>query len=237
MPHIHYINHVPFENPAYIQKWAGEKGFSQTTTNAFSGGYYPEAAEFDWLVVMGGPMGVHDEAHYKWLKPEKALIKQAIKAGKVVIGVCLGAQLIAEALGARVYKAAYKEIGWYPVNLTSAGSKHPLTADLPGEFTAFHWHGDVFELPLDAVRLVESERTPNQAFVFAGRVVGLQFHMEMRAHEINLLIDNSLEELIDAPYIQSPEAMRSGFAHISPMNGYMHRLLDRLYAAEKTQGF
>lgn len=208
----------------------------ESTTHVYAGGMYPPVTAFDWLVVMGGPMGVYDADKHSWMISEKRLLEEAIKAGKVVIGVCLGSQLVAEALGARVYKARYKEIGWYPVALTESGADHPLTAFFPKEFTAFHWHGDVFDLPAHSLRLLTSERTPNQAFVYNERVLGLQLHLELQQHDINLIIDNSLEELEDAPYIQQPATMRSRFEHITGMNRLLHRMLDELLAANPAPG-
>jgi GMP synthase-like glutamine amidotransferase len=154
---IHYLQHVPFETPGEITAWASRKGHIVTASRVFAGEPVPEADRYDWLVVMGGPMGVEDESAHDWLSREKRAIASAIEHGKTVVGVCLGAQLIAAVLGARVYRNATKEIGWFPVTLTKSGGSHALTKDLPAQFSAFHWHGDTFDPPAGADHLMRSE--------------------------------------------------------------------------------
>ena len=169
---IHCLQHVPFEGPAGIDDWAARKGYPVTTTLLFEHGKLPDREAFDWLVVMGGPMGVRDETDYPWMANEKALIGAAIAAGKTVIGVCLSAQLIAAALGARVYPNAHREIGWFPVALTDQGRASDLFAFLPHRFEVFHWHGDIFGLPDGAVHLAHSEGCEHQVFTLCGPGAG-----------------------------------------------------------------
>ncbi len=124
-------------------------------------------------------MNVYEEAEYPWLAAEKAFIAAAIGAGKPVLGICLGAQLIAAVLGGTVSKGPQPEIGWYPVELTPAGRELPLFAGFPDRFTALHWHGDTFSIPPGATHVASSAACANQAFAYdGGRVVGLQFHLE-----------------------------------------------------------
>ena len=146
------------------------------------------------LTVMGGPMSANDEADLSWLAPEIALVRDAIASEKIVLGVCLGAQIIAKALGAQVYAGKQKEIGWFPVR---AESGHELFDGLPGEFMAFHWHGETFDLPAHAERLASTPVTANQAFAVGSRVLGLQFHMEATTESVNALIENAADEIGD----------------------------------------
>ena len=148
---IHCLQHVPFEGPFGIADWAAARGHALRLTPLYDGVAPPEPADFDWLVIMGGPMGVGDEGRYPWLAAEKDSIRRGIAAGKTLVGVCLGAQLLAEALGARVYRHREREIGWMPIDLTAAGQASPVFGFLPLSLPVFHWHGDTFEPPASAV--------------------------------------------------------------------------------------
>jgi len=139
----------------------------------------PEVARYNGLVVLGGPMNVDDLEGYPHLATEVELIQQAIEQGIPVLGICLGAQLIAKALGARVHANGGREIGWYDVSWTSAAKDDPLFRDFGEVDKIFQWHGDVFELPAGAVHLATSQRCPHQAFRYGTNVYGLQFHLEV----------------------------------------------------------
>ena len=142
---IAVLQHVPFEGPAAIADWAAARGDRIAVAHLYRGDPLPALADFDMLTVMGGPMSVNDEAKYAWLAPEIALVREAIGAGKIVLGVCLGAQIIAKSLGAKVYAAGQKEIGWFEVKRTE--TEHPIFEGLPAAFPVFHWHGETFDLP------------------------------------------------------------------------------------------
>ncbi|MBI4388853.1 MAG: type 1 glutamine amidotransferase, partial [Nitrospinae bacterium] len=172
---LHYLQHVPFEDLANIEVWARNKGHRISQTRFFANEPLPPVEAFDWLVVLGGPMNIYEEDRYPWLADEKRFIAQAVERKKVVLGICLGAQLLADVLGGKVVKNAHKEIGWFPVSLTGEGQRSAVTRNLPQRFPAFHWHGDTFHLPTGCERLAESEACANQAFAYQGRAVGLQF--------------------------------------------------------------
>lgn len=142
---------------------------------------FPPSSAFRALVVMGGPMGVYEQDRYPFLKKEIALIRRGIAAGKPVLGICLGAQLIAAALGARVHPSARKEIGWHPIELTAAGQKDPLFRGWPRRPGVFQWHGDTFTRPPGTVLLAASPLCRHQAFRYKKNVYGLQFHIEVDA--------------------------------------------------------
>lgn len=173
---LHVIQHVEFEGPAGIADWARERGHDLAVTRPDAGQPLPGPDGYDWLVVMGGPMSANDPL--PWLAAEKRLIEGALESGKLVLGVCLGAQLLASALGAPVYRAVEKEIGWLPVRRSPGAGGSAFFEGLPERFTAYHWHGEMFDLPAGAVRLAETETCPNQAFEYGGRALGLQFHLE-----------------------------------------------------------
>ncbi|MDP6686087.1 MAG: type 1 glutamine amidotransferase, partial [Candidatus Omnitrophota bacterium] len=153
---IHYLQHVPFEGIANISKWAKAKNHTVSGSLVYENQSLPMVTEFDSLVIMGGPMGVYEDDKYPWLSKEKKYIEKAIKAEKLVFGVCLGAQLIADVLGAKVYKNQYKEIGWYDVTLTGEAKTSSVFSNLEKNFVAFHWHGDTFDIPAGAKRLAET---------------------------------------------------------------------------------
>ena len=164
----------------------------------------------DWLVVLGGPMGVHDEVACTWLRREKLYIREAIFSGRMVLGVCLGAQLIADVLGAGVRGGAYREIGWFPVE-SDHGAAPLLRGVLPGKIEAFHWHGDTFDIPAGALHTVSGEGCVNQAFQYGDRTLALQFHLETTGMGIADLVRFSGDDIVDAPLVQSPETMAEGY--------------------------
>lgn len=178
-PFVRVLQHVAPEGPGRIAAALEQQGFGVATTRIDSG--EPVPANLDGaaaLVVMGGPMGVYEADRYPHLVAEQRLIERALRDGVPVLGVCLGAQLLAATLGARVYPGPQKEIGWFPVTVMKDAVSDGLFEDAPGTFWALHWHGDVFDLPEDAVCLARSELTAHQAFRFERNAYGLLFHLE-----------------------------------------------------------
>jgi GMP synthase-like glutamine amidotransferase len=226
---IHCLQHVPFEGPARIGDWAEQRGHSLAISHLYAGDALPTLDSFDLLLIMGGPMGVADEAEHSWLAREKARIEQSITAGKSVLGICLGAQLIAEVLGARVYRNPVKEIGWFPIEFTGTGLADPLCADLPSMPMVFHWHGDTFTLPRGAVHLARSAHCEQQAFLYDGRVLGLQFHLESTPDSVAAICIHCADEITPAATIQSAAEMRAvGTQAYAAINRLLETLLDRL---------
>jgi GMP synthase-like glutamine amidotransferase len=226
---IQCIQHVPFEGPAAIAHWADARGHDLALTPLYDGVDPPRPEDFDWLVVMGGPMGVQDASIYPWLVEEKSRIAEAIAAGKTLVGVCLGAQLIAEALGARVYPNREKEIGWMPVEVTEAGRLSPLFGFLPPTFQVFHWHGDTFDPPAGAVHLARSAPCEQQSFLYDGRVLGLQFHLESTPESVAAIVAQCADEIVPAPHIQSAQRMLSaGPEDYARLRDALFGILDRL---------
>ncbi|MDT3496159.1 type 1 glutamine amidotransferase [Bacillus toyonensis] len=204
---IHYIQHVPFESPEHISTWANEKGHEITGTLLYTNNCLPSYSEFDMLVILGGPMGVYDEERYPWLGLEKQFIKGAIQHRKLVLGICLGAQLIAEVIGGKVFKNNHKEIGWFPVKLAVDAKQYDFFSEFPEEFVPFHWHADTFQLPPQAKRVAYSKGCINQAYVYEDHVVGLQFHLESSADSIERLTVHCADDIEQGTFVQRPHEM------------------------------
>ena len=228
MMNIHWLQHVPFEGLASIETWARARGHHITVTRLHEGETLPAPGHLDWLVVMGGPMNIYEEDKFPWLVAEKRFIKSVIEAGKVVLGVCLGAQLIADVLGGPVRRNMHKEIGWFPVRKTGAAARSRVCEVLPAELEVFHWHGDTFALPPGAVHVACSAACENQAFSRDERVVGLQFHLETTPASARRLAQHCGDELVAGPFIQTTETMLADEQRFEQINQTLWKLLDRL---------
>lgn len=227
---VHWLQHVPFEGLGSIGSWLAEHGHRVTASRLYAGDPLPDPEDYDWLIAMGGPMNVDQEAEHSWLAAEKRCLAQALAAGKRVLGICLGAQLMARALGAEVTRGS-PEIGWFEVALTPAAARSPLFADFPDRFTAFHWHGDSFAIPNGAEHVAASEACANQAFVYGDRAVGLQFHLETMPANAEALVRHCGDELVDAPAVQPAAAILAETGRYAELNRLMAALLARLAAA------
>jgi GMP synthase-like glutamine amidotransferase len=197
----HYLQHVPFEELGSIEDWLRQAGYEITATRLYQSEKLPDIADLDFLVVMGGPMSVNDVDEYPWLDVEKKFIKKAIAAGVPTLGVCLGAQLIANSLGGEVYPNPVKEIGWFPIQAVKP--EGDTVFSFPEESEVFHWHGETFDLPPGAVRLAESRGCGNQAFQLGSSVIGLQFHLETTPDSAVAIVENCRDELVAGEYIQT----------------------------------
>ena len=232
---VHCLQHVPFEGPGSIGDWVRRRRHVLGVTRFHREEPLPAVADVDLLVVMGGPMNVHEESKYPWLTREKRFIGAAIAAGREVLGVCLGAQLIADVLGARVYANTEKEIGWFAIERTEAAAASGLFGPFPQRFEVFHWHGDTFDIPSGALHVARSEGCSHQAFVYGERVVGLQFHLEMAQAGARQLIAHCSDDLVGGRYIQKPREMLADAVRFDAVNGVMDGLLDRFTAEESNQ--
>lgn len=200
MTQVQVLQHVPFEGSGSIAAWLAAQRADVGLTRLFADDPLPRADCIGGLIALGGPMSVNDEDALHWLRPEKQLVRDAVARGIPVLGVCLGAQLIASALGARVYRGAASEIGWFPV--------HGMPDVAPGfrfppESLVFHWHGETFDLPAGAVRLARSSACENQAFQIGRNVVALQFHLETTPANVEALVEHCRDELVPGPFSQS----------------------------------
>ncbi|MDA0990666.1 MAG: type 1 glutamine amidotransferase [Verrucomicrobia bacterium] len=222
---LHYIQHVPFEGIGAFETWTRKHGHSLTRTRLFAGEILPSLAAFDWLVILGGPMSVHDDNKHPWLDLEKQFLRRAIDRGRPVIGVCLGAQLIADALGATVSPQPVKEIGWYPVQKESDCD---LLDGVASAMLPLHWHGEAFTLPAGAIRLFSSEACAQQGFLYGDRILGLQFHLEMQQPWLRALIARSAGDLKPGPFVQAASVMLADAERFERANAILHGILDKL---------
>lgn len=195
---VHYLQHVPYERVGWIQDWAESRGHQIAGTLIFDepsgAGALPDPEGLDFLVIMGGPMNIYEHDAYPWLVGEKRFIRACIDAGKIVLGICLGGQLVSDVLGGVVTRAPFEEIGWYQVELTEVGRQMEAFAHFPDKFTTLQWHGDSFSIPPGAAHAAFSEATPNQAFCYDDeRVIGLQFHLEETRETLGELVEVARE--------------------------------------------
>ena len=186
---------MPFEGLGCIDDFLRQGSHSVSATHLYADELLPSTDDFDWLIVLGGPMGVADDAQYPWLTHEKALLKKSIAENKKILGICLGAQLIAEALGANVHANTYKEIGWFPVMRSAEASNSSSLSWMPEKVNMFHWHGDTFDLPAGAISLGSSVACKNQGFVYNDSIVALQFHPEVTPKSVLDLLDHGGADL------------------------------------------
>lgn len=225
---IHYLQHVAFEGIGSIEPWAERNGHPLSATRLYLHEELPPVEDIDLLIVMGGPMNIYEEKTYPWLVQEKRFLDKVIAGGKSIVGICLGAQLLADVLGARVFANAHKEIGWFPVEATATARSGNIFSGFPDSLEAFHWHGDTFDIPQGARHVARSAACENQAFIYDERIIGLQFHIETTLAGVELLIANCGDEIVPGPYVQEPQAMIADPNRFAAINATMHQLLDRI---------
>ena len=179
------------------------------------------------LVILGGPMSVHNHEQYPWLREEKHFIEKAIEANMPVLGICLGAQLLADVLGADVYPMLHKEIGYYPVSMTAEGTAHPITSALPHHFTTFHWHGETFSIPEGAHMIARSNACLHQGFTLGDHIIALQFHPEATFNLVERFVIAGESELEQGIHIREAASMLET-AETESLRAPLFDLLDRM---------
>ncbi len=223
----HCLLHETFEDLGAIEPWLRENKFEISYTRFFEPDKLPEINNIDWLIIMGGSMSVNDEHLFPWLAYEKEFIRNCISANKVVIGICLGSQLIASALGSDVYKNKEKEIGWFPI-FKNDKPKSALAKNFPDEILVFHWHGETFDLPKNAELISSSGATKNQVFLIGNKVIGLQCHLETTPESLTNLSTNCKTELIPAKFIQTEKEMKKDNKVFATMHELLFNILEGL---------
>jgi len=223
--HIHYLKHVPFEGLGSMESMFVERGCNLSRTCMYEDQSLPSIHDIDALVVMGGPMGVHDDDSYPWLTLEKEFIESVIKRGIPVLGVCLGAQLIANVLGAQVTKNVHEEIGWFPVSRTK-GLEDERVNELPTRFDALHWHGDTFDIPVGASNFLTSDGCANQGFAYGDSTLALQFHLEMLPSHVEAIYQECGSPDKTGMYIHSLGEMLAPAQNFQQANIVLKNLLE-----------
>jgi GMP synthase-like glutamine amidotransferase len=226
--HIHYFQHDHFEDLGYIGNWAIKHNSTTSFTRFDVSPHLPQMEGFDWLVVLGGKMGVNDSSEYPWITEEIAFIRQAIEKGKTVIGICLGSQLVASALGAKVYKNKEPEMGFWPVTFLPTASIDPVFRNFPKEISAMHMHFDTFTLPEGAINMANSPVTQCQAFRKGNTVFCFQFHFEITPQNAAIFIKETEPELVPGRYTQTPDQMNALATCLAANNAIFEKVLDEI---------
>lgn len=235
---VHVLQHMPNEGLGSIAHWLEQAGAVVSFTHFYQSAALPDPRGLDLVIALGGPMSVNDEKSLPWLVAEKQFLRDTMANGTAVLGICLGAQLIASALGARVYPNTQKEIGWFPV--TAVESREDVFR-FPASINAFHWHGETFDLPPGAVQLARSAACENQAFQLGTNVIGLQFHLETDPASAQAFVDadnaepvHKRELVAGKPFIQSAEQIFAvPAAHYVGINALMVNVLEYLAGMER----
>jgi len=219
------LQHAAFEGPGEIGTWAKQRGYGINTHHLYRGDALPAPENIDLLVVMGGEMNIYQYRDWPWLKAESAFIRAVLERGTKAIGICLGAQLISDALGGKVVQNLDIELGWFPVAWTpEARAAFP---GLASTATVLHWHGDTFGLPPGAMRLATSAGCPEQGFLISGKCLGLQFHLEVDPSLTKLFVEGQAE-WPTGRYVQTPEViLNDASKHHEANKKFLHGMLDR----------
>lgn len=223
MINVLILQHADGEWIGSMGSWFATKEVTLTTVRVDQGESLPDVLSYDWLLIMGGPMSVYDEDNYPWLIPEKQLIRVAIAEGKTVFGICLGAQLIANAMGSTVRPNLEQEIGWFEVERLD-----PSICWMPVRFKPLSWHGDILDPPVGAVVIARSEITPCQGFTLGDRVVALQFHLEAQSGTAVEFLAHETCGLPEGNFVQLEAVLLKG-DYLKQSQKVMHALLDSLW--------
>lgn len=223
--HIHYLIHADFESPGAIDTWVQLNAHTFSSTHTYKDEQLPKPTDFDFLIVMGGPQSATQLDKWPYLKDEIDLIKQTIAANKPILGICLGAQLLAESLGVKTQKSPHREIGVFPIELLPDAKEDPLFSQFPACFNVMHWHSDMPDIPDGARLLAKSAGCPQQAFSVGDRLYGLQFHLEITPNDVKAMLPHE-GELKPGPYIETKEKLLSH--DLKDINKKLFEVLDYL---------
>lgn len=225
---IYALIHADFEQPGYIDLWAENNNFEVVKIKCWENPVYPDVNVVDRLLIMGGPMGVYETDKYNWLTTELVFIKDVIDKGKKVLGICLGSQLIAAAMGAKVYPMKNKEIGWFMITWDKAALMHTLTKGVSRKTKVFHYHGDTFDLPRNATLMASSEGCVHQAYVIGNNVLALQFHIEIIPELLNNMMAHA-GELEIGPFVQTKERIQEGIYDVMQNHTDLATILENVF--------
>lgn len=228
---IHCLQHHQTESPALIAEWANSQNFSLSVTKLHDGASFPQPDDFDLLVVLGGQMGSYEASQYPWLKEEKHFLKQTISLNKKVIGIGLGAQLIAEVLGGTVTRGPFWEVGWHEVEWTELAKEHPFFKGFPPRFRAFQWHHDTFTLPQGALQTATATAYPTQGFLIDNHIAGFQFHPEVTEELLLEWVGSHHCELPKETFVQRIDEILHQADRLDRAKSFLFTFLDRFTQA------
>jgi GMP synthase-like glutamine amidotransferase len=233
----HCLQHMPAEGPGYAADWLAAHGHTLTFTRLFEPyPSFPAMADFDGLLILGGAMSVHDEASFPWLREEKAFLQQVLQTGKVTLAICLGAQLMAQALGGEVRPNPEPEIGYWTVRFSAKALLHPLLRGWPDKATVLHWHMDTFTVPPGAMRVGMSAGCAAQGFVWGDGIIGLQFHPEMTEEMVeNLIQFEDHETAEEQEFVQTAEQIRAKLKSGWKGRKLLEQVLENLVAVHESE--
>jgi len=226
---LHYFQHVPYEGLDRIEDWAVSRGHTLSATHLYLDEKPPMPDEYDALIILGGPQSAYADEKCSWMADEKQAIWQAIDSGKKVLGICLGAQMIASVLGAHVYPHSQKEIGWWPVTFNAKAAKTALSV-FGSPSAMYHWHGDTFDLPPGATLLASTPGCKNQAYSVGANVLALQFHPEISFETIDRWVKESDAGLKPSGYVMGlAEMKKQASEHLQTLKPQLETFLDRFF--------
>jgi GMP synthase-like glutamine amidotransferase len=224
---LHILQHAAYEGPGEIATWAQERGHTVSISHLYRGDALPALQDFDALVIMGGEMNIYQYRDWPWLQAESEFIQAALHHGKPAVGICLGAQFLADALGSRVVQNPVYELGWFPVFWTA--ESRDWFPKLPSGGPVLHWHGDRFSLPMGATRLAISLGCHEQGFIVPGKALALQFHMEVNPALVKLYVE-SQGSWPSGKYVQDPSQILSEAGKYCEANRHLlHDMLDEFF--------
>lgn len=240
MKKVLVIQHVPFEGLGKLDNWFQMRAVTPEIYRFFEEKELPDLSHYSALIILGGPMGLYELDQYPWLKQELAFIQKLLRGTSIpVLGICLGAQILAHLLGGSVKKHSQKEIGWYPITLSKKAQSHPFFEKWPAEIVTFHWHQDIFEPPTGSLEIGSSAACDHQGFYYEktndrgekSAVVGFQFHLEMTYEISKRLVESCHEDIAKpGPYIGSKNQILSGFAPYAQSQAHLFSFLDQWFA-------
>lgn len=233
----HCLQHLPNEGPGHAADWLAAHGHSLTFTHLFAPDpVFPALAEFDGLLILGGAMSVYDEAAFPWLIAEKAFLREVLRAGKLTLAICLGAQLVAQALGGEVRPNPDPEIGFWTVRFSAKSLEHPLLRGWPEKAAVLHWHVDTFTVPPGAMRVGMSAGCATQGFVWGDGTIGLQFHPEMTVEMVGQLMGfEGHETAPEQEFVQTAAQIRARLKSVWKGRKLLEALLENLVAVHEAE--
>ena len=223
---IQFIVHASFEKPGSIDTWITKNGYSAKKTAPYKGEPFPSHDDYDFLIIMGGPQSPTDLTKFPYLKDEILFTQQAIEKNKPILGICLGAQIIGEAFGAKTARSPHKEIGVFPITLTEEGLIDPIFKHFPKQFEVMHWHNDMPGISANAKILATSAGCPRQVVRYGSKIYGLQCHLEMTPELVNGMLNNCGDDLQSSLYTQTRERMLA--TNFSEINEKLYYILDNI---------